>query len=118
MADNKGSGLMAGLAIGTVVGAGAMFLFGTKRGKELRTRWRKDYPEIFKVIDDITSKVEENLGDKYTDLQKTGKQVKEFSGQVVDSVGGTVSGLGGKIEDLGTGMKKISARNKLKKRSG
>ena len=55
------SGLAAGIILGAAAGAGIAFLFGTKKGKELRKKIRDDYPEVFDKLDDALSSTKESL---------------------------------------------------------
>lgn len=65
MSENRGSGLISGLIFGTAIGAGAVFLFGTKKGKEIRNKVRDDYPELFDKVDDFVDDTKDELSDKY-----------------------------------------------------
>lgn len=84
MCDRKSnSGLVAGLLIGSVVGAGAAILFGTKKGKEIQTKIKKQYPEVFSKIEDTLDEVKENFDDKVEEVKdevkKEIKQIKQIS---------------------------------------
>lgn len=72
MANDRGSGLMGGL----IVGAGAVFLFGTKKGKEIRKKVKDQYPEVFEKIDEIVTDVKGNLSDKYYEVAEMSGGVK------------------------------------------
>ncbi len=69
--------LIGGLAIGAVLGASAALLFGTKKGKELQKKIRKQYPEVFEKIEGTLSDVRENLEDKVDDVEERVEEVKK-----------------------------------------
>jgi len=71
MCDQKSnSGLVTGLLIGGVVGAGAAILFGTKKGKEIQNKIKRQYPEVFTKIEDTLDEVRENVDDKVDEVKK------------------------------------------------
>lgn len=64
MGENKNSGLITGLIIGAAIGAGLAFLFGTKKGQEVRKKVRDQYPELFDQIETTLGDIRENLDDE------------------------------------------------------
>lgn len=76
MIDEKKAGtakFWGGVFLGGLMGAGLMFLLGTKEGKRTQ-RILKDKGED--LIDDLEEKLEE-LKDKGRDLMKEGEKIKE-----------------------------------------
>ncbi len=113
MSDDRGSGLLTGLVIGAVLGAGVTFLFGTKNGKEIRDRIRDEYLEVFDRLDEVFENVQENLQEKYDDVvdevQKVKKEVAELEEGSHSVVIKKMDTLGKAVESLGTQIQKVSA---------
>ncbi len=78
--DNSSGGVVTGFILGTLIGAGITFLFGTKKGKELREKIREEYPEIFDQLEESFSDVKENLSEKYAGVASEMKKIKEEAG--------------------------------------
>ncbi|MEK7565784.1 MAG: YtxH domain-containing protein [Patescibacteria group bacterium] len=91
---NNSSGLLVGLIFGAAIGAGITFLFGTKKGKEIREKIQDEYPEVF-----------ENLKDKYTEVVD---QIEEIKKEVSDTALEKVEKLGIAVEDLGEHLQNAS----------
>lgn len=110
MCEKKNSGgLIAGLALGAAIGAGVTFLFGTKKGKEIRENVRDQYPELFDRVEDLLGDVRENLEDTYDDVIDEVEKVKdEVSKKAVMA----------KVDKLGAAIGKISSRPKRFLKSG
>ncbi|MEK7127588.1 MAG: YtxH domain-containing protein [Patescibacteria group bacterium] len=74
--------LLTGLTVGAMLGAGAAILFGTKKGKELQIKIKKQYPEVFNKIEDTLDEVKENFDDKVEEVKdevkKEIKQIKQI----------------------------------------
>lgn len=70
--------MIAGLTIGAVVGAGAAILFGTKKGKELQIKIKKQYPEVFDKIDEKLEEVKEEVQKEIKQIKQIGAPKKRF----------------------------------------
>lgn len=78
MCDHKNnSGFAVGLLLGGVVGAGAAFLFGTKKGKEIQNKIKKQYPEVVSQLEDTLSEVKESFDDKVEGGLSAARQIKD-----------------------------------------
>ncbi len=91
MAESKNqTGLLAGIILGVAAGAGITFLFGTKRGKDIRNKLRKEYPEAFEKIDEVIEGTQGNLKEGYENAsEKAGElqnEVRKLGTGVKDSV--------------------------------
>lgn len=91
MSDNRGSNLLLGFILGAAAGAGLTFLFGTKKGKEVRERIREKYPEVFDRLDEIFEGIEE----KYEEISE---EVKEMEDEGKEAVEKKVADLGKAVE--------------------
>lgn len=61
--QKSGSSFATGLLLGSIVGAGAALLFGTKKGKEIKNKIKKQYPEVFEKIEDKVEEVESKVAE-------------------------------------------------------
>ncbi|MCL4397785.1 YtxH domain-containing protein [Patescibacteria group bacterium] len=123
MSENKSSGgLITGLAIGAALGAGITFLFGTKKGKEIRDNVREKYPDFFDQLEDALGDVRENLSEEYEtvvdEVQKVKDEVSsmtigEASDAAKDAVVEKVDKLGVAVASLGKQIEKASAKPRL-----
>ncbi len=98
---DRSGGLIIGFALGAAVGAGLAFLFGTKKGKEIRERVRDQYPEIFDKIQEVY----ENLVEEVKDVEE---EVAEMSEETKETVQDKVADLGKVVEDLGQKLESVS----------
>lgn len=102
--NNQNGGVVTGFILGTLIGAGITFLFGTKKGKELWEKIMEEYPEVFDQLEESFSDVKENLSEKYADVAVEMKRLKEEAGSTnqkrVHKLGKAVKTLGKKIEDV------------------
>ncbi len=101
MSDDNGrtGSLLTGVILGAAIGAGVTFLFGTKKGKEIREKVRDQYPEFFDHVDDVL----DNLGDKYEDVVT---EVRKLEQEV--STKSKVANLGKAVEHLGKQLESVS----------
>lgn len=103
--QNNSNGLLLGLILGATIGAGVTFLFGTKKGKEIRKKIQDEYPQVFENLEEATSDLRDNLEDKYSDVVD---QIEEIKKEVSDSALEKVEKLGVAVEDLGEHLQKVS----------
>ncbi len=81
MNENRDNKFMIGFFIGGLIGAGLMFLMGTKEGKKVEKMIEKKGKE---TLDDLEEKVDE-LKEKGEELIKKGEAIKEqFMEQIED----------------------------------
>ena len=103
------SNLVVGLGLGAALGAGMAFLFGTKKGKQLRNQVVENYPELFDNLQDTLGQLKESLGEKYEEVAQQVEEVKESleetgnekAAEIKDIVSDKVAQLGVQMEDLG-----------------
>ncbi len=106
--DQSGS-LLTGLVIGAAVGAGLTFLFGTKKGKEIRDRVREEYPEAFDKIDEVYA----NLVDEVKNVEE---EVAEMSDETKEVVQEKVANLGEAVENLGKQLETVAPGHRVVRR--
>lgn len=99
--DRSGT-LLTGLVVGAAVGAGLTFLFGTKKGKEIRDRVREQYPEVFDKLDEVYA----NLVDEVRDVEEEVADMSEDTKEVVQE---KVANLGEAVEKLGKQLEAVSS---------
>lgn len=124
MAEGKGSGLLSGLFVGAAIGAGAAFLFGTKRGKQVRDKLKRDYPEVFNKIEGLIDDTREGLSEGYGGMVKEAKVLhqkaqKSETGKVavkgVNKLGQTVETVGRKMQEISQVDKTPAKKRPIKK---
>lgn len=69
------NGFLLGLIIGGVIGAGAVFLFGTEKGKEVREELKEKGDDALDDLDDVL-----------TQLEKKGKEIKKKADIVKEEI--------------------------------
>lgn len=94
--------------MGAAIGAGLTFLFGTKKGKEIRERVRDQYPEFFDKLDKILEGVGEGYENVVEEVRKVEKEVAEMSAESKEVVQEKVAGLGKAVEHLGKELEKAA----------
>lgn len=84
--NNSNNNLLSGLVIGAALGAGITFLFGTKKGKEIRSRVKDEYPEIFNKLEEVINNISE-------EAEQVKDETSEVFAEKLDSVATAVADL-------------------------
>lgn len=110
MWDNRdrSGGLLTGLALGAVIGAGLTFLFGTKKGKEIRDNVREKYPEVFDRVDEVLDTLRDKYEEVVEEVKKVEEEVAEMSDDTKTVVADKVASLGQAVEDLGKKLESVA----------
>lgn len=111
MCENKSSStnLVVGVAIGAALGAGLTFLFGTKKGKELRDKVRNDYPEVFDRAEEVITNAKDNLSEDYANVIDEVTKVKEEISKMTigEATEATKDAVTKKVNDLDKAVKSL-----------
>ncbi len=109
MSENKSGSLVAGVVLGAAIGAGLTFLFGTKKGKEIRNKVRDQYPEVFDKIDEVLEGVEDRYEDVVDEVENIKEDVAEMTEDTKDAVSEKVADLSEVVKDLGKKLQVVSS---------
>lgn len=115
MCDQKhtNGSLITGVVIGGVIGAGLAFLFGTKKGKDLRQKIRSQYPEVFDNLEDIYADVVDQVAEVKKEVATLEKSAeKSVRAKAVD-IGEAVENLGQKIQKASNAHRFVRSGHKL-----
>ncbi|MCL4389781.1 MAG: YtxH domain-containing protein [Patescibacteria group bacterium] len=93
MNNDRSGTLLTGLAIGAAIGAGLTFLFGTKKGAEVREKIKDQYPDLFDRVDDVLEGLEEKYGDVVSEMEKIEEKAPEEMKEEVAHLGRKVKEL-------------------------
>ena len=126
MCDKSSSttNLVAGLALGAAVGAGLTFLFGTKKGKEVREKVYETNPEFFDQLSEALDQLKDSLGDRYEevsdqvqDIEKSiSEVVTEKESQIANTMSKKFDEIGHQVSHLGAQIKSMSPPSHTTKR--
>ncbi len=86
MSDHDDKGFIIGLMIGGLIGAAAMFLFGTKKGEEVREDLRKKGEDILENLDGILKQLEEKSREVKKQAEKVKEQIAQKAGEVKENL--------------------------------
>ncbi len=96
MCDNheKTSNFVGGLVLGGLIGSGLVFLFGTKKGADVRKKIAREWPELSENLHDFVSDAQENIAEEMKTLPKKidkardtiEEAVNDFPSQVENSL--------------------------------
>ena len=117
---DSSANLLLGITLGAAIGAGAVFLFATPKGKQIRKKIHDSYPELFDQLDSSLSDLKEALGDRYEEVADQVQKIEETVSNVVtdekenisDQVSEKVTGLGLQVENLGAKIQTMASTPK------
>lgn len=104
MSDRDNHDFLIGLTLGTLIGAGVVYLFGTKDGERTRLSWYKKGEDTLKNLDGVLDSLEEKGeavkkgAEKIT--AKIANQTKNFKKEVAADTVESLDETLASIEDL------------------
>lgn len=89
MCDNnrdKTSNFIGGLVLGGLIGSGLIFLFGTKKGGEVRKKIAREWPELSENMQEFVSETRENLEEEIKTLPKKIDKARDNIEEAIDDL--------------------------------
>lgn len=88
MCDNheKTSNFVGGLVLGGLIGSGLVFLFGTKKGADIRKKIAREWPELSENLQDFVSEARENIEEQIEILPKRVDTVRDTVEDVIEKL--------------------------------
>ena len=86
MCDRDDKGIILGLMIGGLIGAGTMFLFGTDKGAQVRKNLKKKGEDILDDLEPVLKQLEEKSREVKKQAEKVKGQIAEKTGELKENI--------------------------------